>query len=129
MPQERPDGPERRKLPRNEATSYIEVREQATKNLLGMIVDLNEIGLRLQSKKPVEKNRIYRMSINLSRPVLDRYQIIVEGKCMWSRQVDNFTFLAGFEFQKLSSISREMIGMLLTSPWFREMQYMKEIDI
>lgn len=129
MTRERTDGPERRKVPRNEATSYVEVREEATKKLLGMIVDLNQIGMRLQSKKPIEKAKIYRMRINLSRPVLDRYEIVVEGHCVWSRQADRDTFLAGFEFKKLSKINQDMIEMLIMSPWFREMKYMNETTV
>ncbi|GEM_PF-1410555 len=121
---------DRRREQRSEAQAYFEIREIGENNLLGMLLDLNTIGLRAKCRRLVEIAEDLRLQINLSRPILGRDHIVVGAICKWCRPFEETgSYLAGFEFHDLSKRDRERIEILISSSAFIKMKNMKEITV
>jgi cytidylate kinase len=75
---------ESRAFKRRHLIYYLEVYDDATGTLLGHLVDITTEGVKLVSKAPIEKNRVYRLRMQLPEDYFDEKVLRFEATSLWS---------------------------------------------
>ncbi len=114
---------ERRKIPRQKANSYFEVRNNEHNELIGMLVDLNIKGMRVYSEMNLDSGQYYKLKINLPEPVMNQVQIVFGAVIAWQKKEEGSDCnYIGFEFRNLSQIDRELIEKVIAGSKFKELK-------
>ncbi len=88
---------ERRKVRRRNSFYYLEVFEEETKNFVGRLIDITADGMMLESEKPIEVKKGYRLSMELPNSFVRKPKIIFDAKSVWCRKEGDFeTYKQGF---------------------------------
>ncbi len=105
---------ERRKVRRRNSFYYLEVFEEETKNFVGRLIDITADGMMLESEKPIEVKKGYRLSMELPNSFLRKSKIIFDAKSVWCRKEDDFeTYKAGFQLQNLDTKVEKQVNRLV----------------
>jgi len=71
---------ERRKAKRRNSVYYLEVFEEETKNFTGRLINITKAGMMLESQKPIEVKKGYRLSMQLPKSLARKPKITFDAK-------------------------------------------------
>ena len=94
--------------------SQFTVRDQATGDVIGRLVDLTPEGLRVASTARIEKGESIAISIQLPDEMKGESDILVRAVCVWCMQDEETAeFSAGFAIESISPPYVDIIDMLI----------------
>ena len=90
---------DKRKIGRRDFTYYMQVTDDATKQLVGYLSDISTGGFRLDTPKEIQPGQDFRLHIELTPDIADKNFMIFIARSKWCRidHVDPNTFNVGFE--------------------------------
>ena len=90
---------DKRKINRRDFTYYMQVKDAATKQIVGYLSDISAGGFRLDSPTEIPQGKDFRLLIDLTPDIADQNSMvfIARSKCCRRDHVDPFTFNVGFE--------------------------------
>ena len=71
---------ERRKGKRRNSVYYLEVFEEETKNFIGRLIDITKDGMMLESRKPIEVKKGYRLSMQIPYNLIRKPKITFDAQ-------------------------------------------------
>ncbi len=71
---------EKRKIKRKHLIYYLRVFDANTDQVIGHLVDITTGGFMLMSEKPIEKDTVYKLKIDLPEEIFGNKQITFEAK-------------------------------------------------
>ena len=105
---------ERRKGKRRSSVYYLEVFEEETKNFVGRLIDITRDGMMLESQKPIEVKKRYRLSMQLPTSFIRKQKLTFDAKSVWCKKEDDFeSYKAGFQLQNLDTKREKEISKLM----------------
>lgn len=95
---------DKRKIDRREFTYYMQVTDDATKQLIGYLTDISTGGFKLDSPKQIPSGQDFRMHIDLTADVADKNSMVFIARSKWCRpdHIDPNTYNIGFEIMNMS---------------------------
>lgn len=95
---------ERRKLNRRNFSYYMRVTDEATKQLVGYLVDISTGGFKLDCQTAVPIEREYRLHIELTSDIADKNSMVFVARSRWCRpdHIDPNTFNVGFQIVNMA---------------------------
>ncbi|NWG07014.1 MAG: PilZ domain-containing protein [Chloroflexi bacterium] len=95
---------DKRKIDRREFTYYMQVTDDATKQLIGYLTDISTGGFKLDSPKEIVPGQDFRMHIDLTPEVADKNSMVFIARSKWCRRdhIDPNTYNVGFEIMNMS---------------------------
>jgi hypothetical protein len=90
---------DKRKINRRDFTYYMQVKDAATKQIVGYLSDISAGGFRLDSQTEIPQGKDFRLLIDLTPDIADQNSMVFIARSKWCRRdyVDPFTFNVGFE--------------------------------
>ncbi len=90
---------DKRKIGRRDFTYYMQVTDDATKQLIGYLSDISTGGFRLDTQKEIRPGQDFRLHIELTSDIADKNFMVFIARSKWCRHdhVDPNTFNVGFE--------------------------------
>jgi len=90
---------DKRKINRRDFTYYMQVKDAATKQIVGYLSDISAGGFRLDSPTEIPQGKDFRLLIDLTPDIADQNSMVFIARSKWCRRdyVDPFTFNVGFE--------------------------------
>jgi len=90
---------DKRKINRRDFTYYMQVKDAATKQIVGYLSDISAGGFRLDSPAEIPQGKDFRLLIDLTPDIADQNSMVFIARSKWCRRdhVDPFTFNVGFE--------------------------------
>lgn len=88
-----------RKLDRRQFTYYMQVQDDATKQIVGYLSDISTGGFKLDCDKRIPTGQDYRLSIQLNSEIADKTSMVFIARSKWCRpdHIDPTSFNVGFE--------------------------------
>ena len=112
---------ELRGLKRRHLIYYLEVYDDLTGILLGHLVDITTEGIKLVSKAPIEKGKIFRLRMQLPEDYFDEKVLRFEATSQWSSNDVNPDFFdTGFRVTWKDKRAREIIAGLVEQFGFND---------
>ena len=112
---------EARSLKRRHLIYYLEVHDEDTSELLGHLVDITTEGLKLVSKEPIDKGRLFHMRMTLPEGYFEDKELFFTAESLWSSNDVNPDFYdTGFAVPDLNSRAREIIVDLVNQLSFND---------
>lgn len=107
--------PEKRKAPRKKFSFYMRVLEDDTEEIIGHLVDISNIGLRLETNDPFPLEQDYKVHMELTPDVSDKLFMFATIRSKWCKNDDIMPNLyqVGFEITNISPHDREIYQRLL----------------
>jgi c-di-GMP-binding flagellar brake protein YcgR len=100
---------EKRKARRRHLFEYFKIFDQETGSLFGELADITTGGIMLVSDKPVEKNAVHRLRVELPEQMRHR-RIHFSAECVRCRKDDySGLFESGFRFVDIAPEDIEII--------------------
>lgn len=98
------DKANKRKVDRRDFTYYMQVKDEATKQLIGYLSDISSGGFKLDCPKEIPPGRDFRLHIDLTPEVADKNSMVFIARSKWSRKdhIDPGTFNIGFEIVNIA---------------------------
>lgn len=95
---------DKRKITRRDFSYYMQVTNDATKELLGYISDISTGGFKLDSPKKIMPGQDFRLHIELTPDVADKSAMVFIGRSKWCHpdHIDPTSFNVGFEIINMS---------------------------
>ncbi|MEW6595355.1 MAG: PilZ domain-containing protein [Thermodesulfobacteriota bacterium] len=107
-------GEESRALERRHLIYYLEVHDDTTGGLLGHLVDITTEGIKLVSKEPIEKGRLFRLRMRLPEDYFDEKTLRFEAKSLWSSNDVNPDFYdTGFSVIGMDKRTKDIVAGLV----------------
>ena len=114
-------GRESRALPRRHLIYYLEVHDDTTGSLLGHLVDITTEGIKLVSKAPIEKGKVFRLRMQLPEDYFAGKTLRFEAKSLWSSNDVNPDFYdTGFAVAGLEAGAKEIVADLVRKFGFND---------
>jgi hypothetical protein len=115
MQYKEPSTQERRRLKRQNLAFYMQVLDPDTLQIIGHLVDVNKIGLLLDSQNPLIIGREYRLRIDTTPEVADKTCIQFNAKVKWCRmdKLTPNTYNIGFEITGISTHDADIIQRIV----------------
>jgi hypothetical protein len=111
---------EKRIYKRNQLICFTNVHDRSTGSQIGHLINISPEGLMLMSEKPLEIDRPYSLSIQLTNPPGPLEFLSVETICRWCKIEQHASFYdAGFEFLHLDENDRHMIVTIISTMCFK----------
>ncbi len=90
---------DKRKKDRREFTYYMQVKDEATKQIIGYLSDISTGGFKLDCPKQIPAGVDFRMQIDLTADVADKTTMVFVARSKWCRpdHIDPTSFNVGFE--------------------------------
>lgn len=90
---------DKRKISRREFSYYMQVTNDATKELLGYISDISTGGFKLDSPKKIMPGQDFRLHIELTSDIADKNSMVFIARSKWCSpdHIDPTSFNVGFE--------------------------------
>lgn len=90
---------EQRRNERRDFTYYMKVNDANTGNQLGYMVDISTSGFKLDSEKPLQTGRDFRIQVELSGDISPKSTLIFTARSMWCLPDTIYpnTFRIGFQ--------------------------------
>ncbi|MEW6287271.1 MAG: PilZ domain-containing protein [Chloroflexota bacterium] len=90
---------DKRKKDRREFTYYMQVKDEATKQIIGYLSDISTGGFKLDCPKQIPPGQDFRMQIDLTADVADKTTMVFIARSKWCRpdHIDPTSFNVGFE--------------------------------
>lgn len=88
-----------RKLDRRQFTYYMQVQDDATKQIVGYLSDISTGGFKLDCDKRIPTGQDFRLSIQLNSEIADKTSMVFIARSKWCRpdHIDPTSFNVGFE--------------------------------
>lgn len=95
---------EKRKKDRREFTYYMQVKDEATKQIIGYLSDISTGGFKLDCPKQIPPGQDFRLQIDLTADVADKTAMVFVARCKWCRpdHIDPTSFNVGFEIVNMA---------------------------
>jgi len=95
---------DKRKINRRDFTYYMQVTDDATKQLVGYLSDISAGGFKLDSSKEIRPGQDFRLHIELTPDIADKNSMVFIARSKWCRpdHIDPNTFNIGFEIMNMS---------------------------
>jgi hypothetical protein len=96
--------PDKRKIDRRDFTYYMQVKDEATKQVIGYLSDISSGGFKLDCPKEIPPGRDFRMQLDLTPEIADKNSMVFIARSKWSKPdfVDPNTFNVGFELVNIA---------------------------
>ena len=104
--------------------SLFMLTDKTTGEVTGHLVDISLGGIMIIGERPIEKGRLYTLSMDVSLLADDSRVIVFDARCAWvGSEVDSNFYIAGFEFISLSDENKAVIKEIMSriSPCAQEM--------
>ena len=90
---------DKRKKDRREFTYYMQVKDEATKQIIGYLSDISTGGFKLDCPKQIPPGVDFRMQIDLTADVADKTTMVFVARSRWCHpdHIDPTSFNVGFE--------------------------------
>lgn len=107
-------GEESRSLERRHLIYYLEIYDDVTGKLLGHLVDITTEGIKLVSKAPIEKGKIFRLRMRLPEDYFDEKTLRFEATSLWSTNDVNPDFYdTGFTVVGMDKRAKDIVSGLV----------------
>jgi hypothetical protein len=95
---------EKRKIDRRDFTYYMQVKDEATKQVIGYLSDISSGGFRLDCPREIPPGRDFRLQMDLTPEIADKNSMVFIARSKWSKPdfVDPTTFNVGFEIVNIA---------------------------
>jgi c-di-GMP-binding flagellar brake protein YcgR len=95
---------DKRKIDRRDFTYYMQVKDEATKKVIGYLSDISTGGFKLDCPNQIPNGQDFRMYIDLTPDIADKQSMVFIARSKWSRRdhVDPNTFNVGFEIVNMA---------------------------
>jgi len=104
----------RRNSTRFEFKDTFPVFEKKGYRQIGLMADLSVQGVRLVSRKPIEKNELLNLRVMLPFKIFQQEYLVFEARCMWCKgRPDNNEFDSGYKIEQISEKDAAIILHLL----------------
>jgi len=105
---------------RKTLTYYPTVKNAATGEVFGYLIDLSPDGMKMLSDKEIEVEKYYRLTIDVKSDRASDRELAVEAKSAWCRPDVNPDFYAtGFAFKNLTPAADKIIARLMREYQFQ----------
>ena len=96
---------DRRNIKRHNFAYYMRVLDDETLNLIGHLSDISNMGLKIDSQKPIAPGIKFRLRMDLTSEVSNKAYIIFSAISRWCRvdPMDPFVQNVGFEISEIST--------------------------
>ena len=90
---------DKRKIGRRDFTYYMQVTDDASKQLVGYLSDISTGGFRLDTQKEIPPGQDFRLHIELTPEIADKNSMVFIARSKWCDHdhVDPNTYNVGFE--------------------------------
>ena len=90
---------DKRKITRRDFTYYMQVKDAATKQIIGYLSDISTAGFKLDSQIEIPRGQDFRLLIDLTPEIANQNSMVFIARSKWCHRdhVDPFTFNVGFE--------------------------------
>ena len=104
----------KRKLDRRDFTYYMQVKNQATQEIIGYLSDISTGGFKLDCDNEIPTGQDFRLQIELNPEVADKTSMTFIGRSKWCHpdHVDPTTFNVGFEIVNMSPSDMEIFNRM-----------------
>ncbi|HSO11856.1 MAG TPA: PilZ domain-containing protein [Anaerolineales bacterium] len=98
----------KRKLARREFTYYMQVKDEATKQIIGYLSDISTGGFKLDCPQKLPVGQDFRLQIELTAEVADKTTLVFIARSKWCHvdHVDPTSFNVGFEIVNMAPSDR-----------------------
>jgi len=95
---------DKRKLDRREFTYYMQVKDEATKQIVGYLSDISTGGFKLDCPQRLPTGQDFRLLIELTSDIADKTSMIFIARCKWCHpdHIDPTSFNVGFEIVNMA---------------------------
>jgi len=95
---------DKRKLDRREFTYYMQVKDEATKQVVGYLSDISTGGFKLDCPQRLPTGQDFRLLIELTSDIADKTSMIFIARCKWCHpdHIDPTSFNVGFEIVNMA---------------------------
>jgi hypothetical protein len=112
---------ERRKINRKFLSYFIRVFDGDSREQIGNLVDITPQGVMLLSPKPIAKNSIIHMRLEVTPDVSDKPYLEFSARAKWCRpDIEPSMYNIGFKILKLGQEDVEVVQRINDSFGFRE---------
>ena len=81
---------------------------------MGRLTDITKDGMMLESQKPIEVKKGYRLSMQLPNSFVRKQKLTFDAKSVWCKKEDDFeSYKAGFQLQNLDTKVEKEINRLM----------------
>lgn len=96
--------PDKRKIDRRDFTYYMQIKDEATKQVIGYLSDISSGGFKLDCPKEIPPGRDFRMQLDLTAEIADKNSMVFIARSKWVKRdhVDPNTFNVGFEIVNIA---------------------------
>lgn len=90
---------DKRKKDRREFAYYMQVKDEATKQIIGYLADISTGGFKLDCLQQIPPGQDFRLQIDLTADVADKTAMVFVARSKWCRpdHIDPTSFNVGFE--------------------------------
>jgi hypothetical protein len=90
---------DKRKKDRREFAYYMQVKDEATKQIIGYLADISMGGFKLDCPQQIPPGQDFRLQIDLTADVADKTAMVFVARSKWCRpdHIDPTSFNVGFE--------------------------------
>jgi hypothetical protein len=94
----------KRKKDRRNFTYYMQVKDDATKQIIGYLADISTGGFKLDCQKQVPAGQDFRLQIELTADVADKTSMTFIARSKWCHgdHIDPTSFNVGFEIVNMA---------------------------
>jgi hypothetical protein len=95
---------EKRRINRRDFTYYMQVKDAATKELVGYLSDISTGGFKLDTQAEIPPGKDLRLLIDLTPEIATQNSMVFIARSKWCRRdrIDPFTFNVGFEIVNMA---------------------------
>jgi hypothetical protein len=114
--------PERRKSKRRSISYYMRIVDVGTNQMIGHLADINLQGLKIDSQKPLQVNKDYRLRIYTTADVADKDHIDFVTRAKWCEpeQLEPGIYNIGFEILEIDRHDAGIIQHIMDKYCIRE---------
>ena len=94
----------KRKMARRDFTYYMQVKDEATKQVIGYLSDISTGGFKLDCSQPIPNGQDFRLHIELTADVADKTALIFIARSKWCHpdHIDPTSYNVGFEIVNMA---------------------------
>lgn len=99
-----PDKSDKRKIDRRDFAYYMQVKDEATKQIIGYLSDISSGGFKLDTPKEITPGQDFHLHLDLTPEIADKNAMVFIARSKWVARdyVDPNTFNVGFEIVNIS---------------------------
>lgn len=95
---------DKRKIDRRDFAYYMQVKDEATKQVIGYLSDISTGGFRLDCPREIPPGSDFRMHLDLTADIADKNSMVFIARSKWVKPdfVDPNTYNVGFEIVNIA---------------------------